>query len=209
MRDTSWWGAPVGRGRLAVVAVHGRDQDPETMRDVAERAGYADAASPITWLAPAASGRTWYPKRFTDPRAENEPDLTAALATVEDALAELATCGFPSDRVVLLGFSQGACLLADVLVRTPRRFAAAALLTGGYIGPPGFRPEVAGGLAGVPVLLATSSVDSWVPLKRVQETAEVLAGAGAHVDLRVDDDPVHQVNDATVGAVRALLADRL
>lgn len=201
------WGAPLGLGALAVLAVHGRDQDPDVVHDVARRAGHAHDSSPTSWLAPAAPGRTWYPKRFTDPRAENEPELSAALATMEEALAELAAHGHPPERVVLLGFSQGACLLADLLLRTPRPFAGAALLTGGHLGPQTEDPDVRGGeLSGVPVLLATSEIDSWVPPGRVRATARLLTAAGAVVDLRIDDDPVHQVDDAAVAGVRDLLA---
>jgi phospholipase/carboxylesterase len=196
------WGDPPDRARIAVLAVHGRDQDPGYLRDVAERVDLPE----IVWCGPAAPGRTWYPSRFMESREANEPQLSAALATVDAVLDILGRDGFTPERVVLLGFSQGACLLADHLVSRPRRYAGAALLTGGFVGPPGFRPAPEAGLAGTPVLLATSARDDWVPVERVRETAELLRGMDADVTLRVDDDPEHHVNDSTVEAVRALLA---
>lgn len=195
------WGDAPGGTRLAVLAVHGRDQDPGYLREVAERV----ALPGVAWCGPAAPGRSWYPGRFMQERAANEPQLSEALGTVDAVLEVLAGEGFGPERVVLLGFSQGACLLADHLVTRPRRYAGAALLTGGFVGPPGFRPEVDAGLARMPVLLATSSRDGWVPVERVRETADVLRGMDADVTLHVDDDPEHHVNDATAAAVRALL----
>jgi phospholipase/carboxylesterase len=195
------WGDPPGQARVAVLAVHGRDQDPGYLREVAARVDVPG----IAWCGPAARGRTWYPNRFMQPREENEPQLSAALEAVDTVLDVLAGDGFAPRRVVLLGFSQGACLLADHLVSRPRRYAGAALLTGGFVGPPGFRPTPESGLAGTPVLLATSARDDWVPVERVRETADVLRGMDADVTLRIDDDPEHHVNDSTVEAVRALL----
>jgi predicted esterase len=196
------WGDAPERAALAVLAVHGRDQEPGFMRSVADRV----ALPGFAWYAPAAPGRTWYPKRFTEPLAENEPFLSAALRALGAVLGVVGRDGFGAERVVLLGFSQGACLLAEYLVRHPRRYAAAALLTGGFAGPPGSRRDVAGDLAGTPVLLASSSRDDWVPVERVRETGVLLRGAGATVTVHVDEDPEHHVNDATVAAVRALLA---
>jgi phospholipase/carboxylesterase len=195
------WGDGPDRAALAVLAVHGRDQDPGFMRAVADRVGLPGFA----WYAPAAPGRTWYPARFTDPFAANEPFLSASLRALGAVLGGVGRDGFGADRVVLLGFSQGACLLSEHLVRHPGRYAAAALLTGGFAGPPGATREVAGDLAGTPVLLASSSLDGWVPVERVRETAALLGGAGAEVTLCVDDDPEHHVNDDTVTAVRDLL----
>jgi predicted esterase len=198
---TQRWGASARRAGLAVLALHGRDQEPGYMRGIADRVGDAGLA----WYAPAAPGRTWYPKRFIEPFEENEPFLSASLGAVAAVVDAIAGDGFGAERVVLLGFSQGACLLTEHLVRRPARYAAAAVLTGGFAGPPGAPRQVAGDLAGTPVLLATSSRDEWVPVDRVRETAELLRGAGAEVTLHVDDDPEHHVNDATVDAVRALL----
>lgn len=195
------WGDAPERAALAVLAVHGRDQEPGFMRTVADRVGLPGLA----WYAPAAPGRTWYPKRFTEPLAANEPFLSASLRALGAVLGDVGRDGFGAERVALLGFSQGACLLTVHLVRNPLRYAAAALLTGGFAGPPGSGREVAGDLAGTPVLLASSDRDGWVPVERVRETGVLLRGAGAVVTVSIDEDPEHHVNDATVAAVRALL----
>jgi predicted esterase len=194
-------GAPTSTARAAAVVVHGRDQDPEYMLAVLDRVAVDDVA----YLLPRAAGRTWYPGRFTEPESRNQPALDHALVAVEEALARLAETGFGPERTVLVGFSQGACLLTELLLRTPRHFAGAALLTGGFFGPPGHRPEPGGSLDGTPVLLASSRYDMWVPLDRVDETAVVLRDRGAEVDRRVYDDREHLVNDDAVARTRELL----
>ena len=113
----------------------------------------------------------------------------------------MLAAGVPAERVVLAGFSQGGCLVADLVARTPRPYAGVALLTGALIGPEDdvTRP---GPLDGLPVFMETSRYDDWVPLDRVEATARALEAAGARVELQVADDPEHRIRDAAVAGVR-------
>jgi len=47
----------------------------------------------------------------------NEPSLTWALERIDQLVAQLEAEGFARDQIFLLGFSQGACLLAEYLSR--------------------------------------------------------------------------------------------
>ena len=83
----------------------------------------------------------------------------------------MLAAGVPPDRVVLAGFSQGACLAAELIARTPRPYRGRRrLLTGALIGP---EHEVTrpGPLDGLPVFMESSRYDEWVPLDRVEATA--------------------------------------
>jgi predicted esterase len=155
-------------------------------------------------VLPAASAGSWYPARFSEPRIANEPALGHALEAVETAIADVLAAGVPAERVVLAGFSQGACLVADLVALTPRPYAGIALLTGALIGPDDdvTRP---GPLDGLPVFMETSRHDEWVPLARVEATARALEAAGARVELQIADDPEHRIREAAVAGVRALL----
>jgi len=159
----------------------------------------------VAYVLPAASGGTWYPGRFNEPRIVNEPQLGHALEAAETAIAEVLDAGVPAERVVLAGFSQGACLVADLIAKAPRSYAGAAILTGALIGPEG---EVArpGPLDGLPVYMETSRYDEWVPLERVEATARALEEAGARVELQVSDEREHRIRDAAVAGVRGLLS---
>lgn len=186
-------GRAVARARRVAVVVHGRSQDPVYML---EHLVARLEAPDVAFVLPAAAERSWYPARYFDPREANEPWLGHALAAVEAAIG-----GVEPERVVLAGFSQGACLVADMLARAPRPFAGAAILTGAFIGP---HPEPAG-LDGVPVFMESSRYDEWVALDDVEATAKAFEAAGARVELHVSDDREHRIRDAAVAGVRALL----
>lgn len=188
---------------LQLVLLHGRSHDPASMHALAGRLGLDG----IAVEAPAAPGGEWYPEPFTAPRASNEPRLSAALAQVDAVLDRLAAGGVAPERTVLGGFSQGACLACDVFARRPRRLAALVALCGGLIGAGDeelARPP-AGSLDGLRVLLTGTEQDAWVPVERVRRTGEILAAAGATVDLRVHPPAEHRVHDEEVDAFRALL----
>ena len=151
---------------------------------------------------PTARGSSWCPGRFTEPVEANEPHLSSALRVVDRLRAALAEEGFPADRIALLGFSQGACLLAEHLARGAEPCAAAALLTGAYLGPPELARTPAGDLAGMPVFLGLPEQDAWVPSDRARATAQLLSSMGARVTLETYDEPEHVVTDAAVNSVR-------
>lgn len=195
-------GCDADAAALGAVLVHGRGQTPEFMTAVADRIGMDD----IHCVLPVAAQNSWYPGRFMDPVETNEPHLTYALQAVDHALQTLNSAGFADGRIVLLGFSQGACLLAEHIVRRPRRYGAIVVLTGGYLGPDGqTRAPSPDSLTNVPALLSSSDTDDWVPPDRVRQTAAVLKSMGANVALRIHDAPEHGVNDIETCSVRALL----
>jgi len=190
-------GPSPAEARRVAVLVHGRNQDPGYMLEhLVARLDLPDVA----YVLPAAAGGSWYPGRFNEPRERNEPWLSHALDAVDHALA-----GLPAERVVLAGFSQGGCLVADLLARTPRPYAGAAVLTGALIGSEDDVTEVAP-LAGLPVYMETSRYDEWVAIEYVKATLQRLKEAGARVELEVADDPEHRIRDAAVAGVRALLS---
>lgn len=201
-RPAERWGEQLDSARLAVIAVHGRGQSPKVMRALAERIALPD----IAWLAPVADDSTWYPFPFTAPIESNQPSLDGALDAIERQGRELSEAGFEPDRIVLLGFSQGACLATHAVITSPRTYRALISFTGGFIGAPGSAPVPEGRLNGLPTLLSTAAEDAWVPLWRVEETARLLGELGADVDLRVHPGAEHEVTDDEIAAARELLA---
>jgi protease I len=173
-------GAPLEEATLAVVAVHGRDQSPEWILDNLIRPLELPGAA---YILPAADGGSWYPGRFHDPVEDNEPWLGRALEACAAAVRTAEDARVPVERVALAGFSQGACLIAEMVAREPRPYAAVAVLTGGVMGTDDELTDPAGSLAGVRVLLSGHVVDDWVPAERVRVTAELFRRAGADVEL--------------------------
>lgn len=187
--------------RVAVILVHGRGSSAEDILTLAEAIGLEDVA----WVAPQATGHSWYPYSFLTPMAKNEPGLTSALRTIERTMGGLVRAGLPPCRIALAGFSQGACLALEFAARRPRRYAAIAGLSGGLIGPPGTPRAYAGSLERTPVFLGCSDVDPHIPLDRVRESAEVFRRMGAAVDERIYPGMGHTLNADEIDAVRRLL----
>jgi predicted esterase len=156
-------------------------------------------------VAPQAAGGTWYPQSFLAPIAANQPNLDSALRKIDTVMADLLARGVASERLALLGFSQGACLTSEFVARHPRRYGAVMALTGGLIGPPGTPRDYAGSLAGTPVFLGTSDPDPHVPFARVAETEVVLKRMGAHVELRRYPGMPNTINQDELDACRAML----
>ncbi len=157
-------------------------------------------------LRAQAAGNTWYPQSFLAPLEANQPHLDSALGKLESIVADLLARGVESERVALLGFSQGACLTCEFTARNPRRYGAVMALTGGLIGPTGTPSNYPGSLAGTPVFLGTSDPDPHVPFARVKETEGVFSRMGATVELRRYPGMPHTINEDELGACRALLA---
>jgi len=188
--------------RLAMILVHGRGASAEDILQLASEFGTTDVA----YLAPQASGHSWYPSSFLSPIARNEPHLSAALDVLHGLVATLGAEGVPADRVGFLGFSQGACLSLEFVARHARRYAALIGLSGGLIGPPGTPRDYKGSVGGTYVFLGCSDVDPHIPLERVQETAEVFRGLRAVVDERIYRRMGHTVNHDEIEAVKLILA---
>jgi predicted esterase len=194
-------GARPEEARLALIMVHGRGASASDMIGLAEEVFFED----ISYFAPEAAGQTWYPYSFMAPIAQNEPGITSGLKVVDDLIASLVSQGLGADRIVLFGFSQGACLSLEFAARHARRYAAVIGLSGGLIGPEGTSREYQGSLGRTPVFLGCSDRDPHIPLARVHETAEVFRGLGASVDERIYPRMGHTVNRDEIEAVRQLL----
>jgi predicted esterase len=184
-----------------LILVHGRGGTAESILTL-----YAELAlERLSVLAPQAAGNTWYPHSFLAPLEANQPLLDSALRRLASLVTDLLDRGIPSDRIALLGFSQGACLTLEFATRHARKYGAVMGLTGGLIGPPGMPRDYPGSLEATPVFLGTSDPDPHVPFERVQETATVLTRMGAGVELCRYTGMPHTVNEDEIHTCRTLL----
>ena len=198
-------GAPLAKARAALVLIHGRGASAEDIYSLGEE---VSAGIPgVALIAPQASGNTWYPNRFLAPLAQNEPHLTSALGVVSSLVEEVNNGGLGFEKIVLLGFSQGACLSLEFAARNPRRYGGVVGLSGALIGPPGTPRGMKGSLAGTPVYLGCSDRDPHIPLSSVEEAAEVFAKLGARVTKSIFAGMGHTVNAEEMAVVRALVRD--
>src|SRR6185503_6913779 len=107
---------------------------------------------------------------------------------------------------LLLGFSQGACLTCEFVLRHPRRYGGAIAFTGGLIGEPGTSwDSIQGSLDGTPVFLGSSDVDAHVPASRVLDTEQVFTRMHANVTRRLYPGMGHLVNDDEIAIAREMI----
>lgn len=194
-------GEPISRARAALLMVHGRGASAQDILSLAKELDQPGFA----YLAPQAAENTWYPNRFLAPLAENEPWLSSALTFVWSALTEITNSGIPPERVILLGFSQGACLTLEFAARNARRYGGIVGLSGALIGPDDTPRDYAGSLSGTPVFLGCSDVDPHVPKELVDQTAEVLSHLGGEVTRRFYPNMDHSVNQDELDFVRGMM----
>jgi predicted esterase len=195
-------GTPLADARRALVLVHGRGADAEGMLDLAANF----RAERLAWVAPQANGHTWYPYSFLTPVDRNQPHLDSALAVLEAITTQLVADGISRERQVLLGFSQGACLVLEFAARSGVRWGGVAGLSGGVIGPPGAVWDRPAGIAKTPIFLGCSDVDPHIPVERVHESRDLFTRLGAVVDERIYPGMPHTINEDEVQAVSSLLA---
>ena len=106
-------GLPLDQAKAAMILLHGRGATAPSILLLAEELYHPAFA----YLAPQAAGDTWYPYTFLAPIENNEPWLSSALLAVGDVVTQVEAAGIPAERIILGGFSQGACLAAEFVAR--------------------------------------------------------------------------------------------
>ena len=189
-------GRPVSDARVAMILVHGRGGAAAEILSLGEHWNQ----SVYAYLAPQAPDNTWYPQSFLAPIEQNQPQLDQALERIGGLLADLAAAGIPPERVVLGGFSQGACLVSEYVARNPRRYGGVFVFSGGLI-----TLNHTGDLDGTPVFMGNSDHDSHVPHARFEESAAIFAALNASVDARVYPGMPHTIVQEELDAVGRMM----
>ena len=195
-------GASLKEAKKVMIMIHGRGASAQSILSLSQ---YFDATD-IAFVAPQASGGSWYPYSFLAPMDQNEPGLSSALQMIGELVEKLETeYGFARADIYLLGFSQGACLSLEFAARNAGRFGGIFGLSGGLIGPEGTPRNYPGSMSETPVFLGCSDVDHHIPKERVIESGEVFEQLGAKVKLQLFKNFGHSVNEEEIAAVNQIL----
>jgi predicted esterase len=194
-------GKPLAEAGAAMILVHGRGANAPDILQLA-----SDLYRPeLAYLAPQAAGNTWYPYSFMEPIGRNEPWLSSALAVLAGLLGQIEAAGIPVEKIILGGFSQGACLASEFVARHARRYGGLIAFSGGLIGPPGTPRDYEGSLEGMPIFLGCSDVDFHIPKERVRETAITFERMGAMVTERLYPNMGHTIIQDELEHARTIL----
>ncbi|GGL31013.1 phospholipase/carboxylesterase [Halarchaeum grantii] len=186
---------------VGAVLIHGRGATAQSVLGLAEEFERDDVA----YLAPQAANRTWYPQSFLAATDANQPHLDSALGVLSRALDRLADAGIDAENVLLLGFSQGACLTTEYAARHAQRYGGLAAFSGGLIGEAVERERYGGDFDGTPAFVGCSDSDPHIPEERVHATTDVLRDLGADVDERIYPDAPHGIFEDEVDAVNGIV----
>lgn len=194
---------PAAGARAVCVLVHGRGQSPEEME--AHILARLDAPD-VAFVLPRAARGSWYSAKAVDPlTTRTRGALAAALDAIE---AEIATAraANPGRPLLLAGFSQGACLSLEYAFSGRPAPDAVAALTGCRVGAAS--DERARDLSpGLPVYLTGSDADPWIPVTAFAEAVTELGLGQARLRADLFPGRTHEVADAEVSMVQAMLAD--
>jgi len=194
-------GKPLDEAQAAMILIHGRGASAYDILEL----GYYLAPPEMTQLAPQAANSTWYPYSFLSPLAQNEPGLSSALQVVGDLVVQIEEAGIPAQKIIIGGFSQGACLASEFAARNTRRYGGLLIFSGGLIGPPGTPRTYDGSLAGTPIFVGCSDVDFHIPLQRVEETGAVLAELGGMVTKKIYPNMGHTIIQDEIDQARSIV----
>ncbi len=177
-------GVAQGRARSLIVFLHGYGADG------ADLLGLADVLAPhlkdAAFVAPDAPercigggfGYQWFPIPWLDgsSQAAAEAGMAASVKDLNAFLdARLAEEGLTPDRLVLVGFSQGAMMSLHVAPRRDQAVAGVVAISGRLL-----RPEALAEEARVkpPVLLIHGDQDPVVPFDDMARAGDALVAAG-------------------------------
>jgi phospholipase/carboxylesterase len=208
-------GAEPGTARSLVVFLHGYGADG------ADLLGLANPLAPhlkdCAFVAPDAPERPhgtpfgwqWFPIPWLD--GSSEAMAAAGLAQASDDLngfldARLAEYGLGAERMVLVGFSQGAMMAMHVAPRRDQAMAGVVAIAGRLLAP-----EKLGGEAKVkpPILLVHGDQDQVVPFSDMQKAGQGLTEAGFECFGHVMHGTGHGIAPDGLQVALAFLQDRL
>jgi predicted esterase len=175
----------------AMIMIHGRGATAESIIMLADEFGDHQ----LHLAAPQASQFQWYPYSFLAPTERNEPGLSSGLQAIHDIRMMLNDQGLPDNKILFLGFSQGACLASEYVARHPSRYGGLIVFSGGLIGDQLHPDEYSGSLDGSPVFMGCSDIDPHIPEERVHESAAIFEQLGANVRKKIYPGMGHTVNE--------------
>ena len=191
MTDLIQAGKDLKEASSAAILIHGRGASAQSIISLKSYLKLKDFAL----LAPQAEGNTWYPYSFMAPDESNQQSLKKSLGKIQKAFGQIVKKGIPTERIYLIGFSQGACLSLEFAALNAQKLGGVVAFTGGLIGEKLQPEKYKGNFDGTPIFIGSSNRDFHVPLTRIEESAQLLEEMGASVKTLIFDDPEHTIRE--------------
>lgn len=196
-------GQPLNKATKAMILLHGRGGRAEDILKLAPEI----CDDSFYLVAPQATNNSWYPNKFMDEEAKNEPWLSSATTIIQKVIDETAKV-IPKQNIYILGFSQGACLALEVTARNATKYGGIFALSGGLIGPNINPSKYRGNYESTTIFLGVSEHDPFIPLTRVLETKPILEKLHADLDLRIYKGSDHTVTPDEISSIKDKMKQR-
>ncbi len=196
-------GRDIAEAQNALIMLHGRGA---TAADILSLK--IELKTESTFIAaPQAADNSWYPHGFTDPRQFNEPHIQSGFSVIEELIKAINANGISSGKIILFGFSQGACLVLDYLARNPQRLGGVIALSGGLIGDKLNYMDYQGNLEGTPLFIGCGDNDPHISVSRMKETAKIFKLLNAQVFERIYENLGHTINSEEIERINKMLGE--
>ena len=204
--------AKAGEARALVILLHGLGADGNDLIGLAPH--FAAAVPEAAFVSPHAPfpcdmapfGRQWFSLQVRDPAAILG-GVRAAAGHLEAFIErELEAHGLSEDRLALVGFSQGSMMALHVALRRAEPCAAVIAYSGMLVDGENLGAEIA---SRPPVLLVHGEADEVVGFPAMGAAEAALEANGVAVTALARPGLGHGIDEAGIGAARALLAERL
>lgn len=187
-----------------MIMIHGRGASAESIITLSNEFDTGN----IHYRAPQADQFTWYPYSFLQPTKQNEPGLSSGLQLIFDMISDLENEGIAKENILLLGFSQGACLSTEFVARHPGKYGGLIALSGGLIGDSIKKENYDGDLENTPYFVGCSNVDPHIPVERVDDSVEVLQNLGADITKKIYPGMGHTVNQDEIDHIKKIISSK-
>ncbi len=215
MRELQFGRAGAAEPSALVVFLHGYGANGEDLLGLSEV--LAPHLPGVAYLAPDAPERCvgggfgfqWFPIPWIDgsPQALAEAGLDEAAADLNGFLdARLAEAGLAADRLVLIGFSQGAMMSLHVAPRRDEAVAGVVAISGRLLRPERLEAEAR---VKPPVLLMHGDQDPVVPFADMAKAGNALVAAGFPTFGHVMQGTGHGIAPDGLGVALQFLKERL
>ena len=193
-----------GKATHLVVLCHGYGADGNDLIGLAPQ--WQHALPTVGFVAPNApqpcpgAGFQWFPISRLDPQ-EMQKGVEGASAALETfVMAELGRLELTSDRLALVGFSQGTMMSLHVGLRSTIKPAAIVGFSGLL---PGVPPQ--SDSTSPPILLLHGAAAPLIPVTALFMTAAALGASGFGVQWHVSPGLEHGIDEAGIGIAAQFL----
>ncbi len=192
-------GTHLNEAGKAIILIHGRGAPPD---DIMSLADFFETDNTYV-VAPEANHFVWYPLTFLAPREQNQPWLNSALENISRLINTIEE-QIPAENIYLMGFSQGACLTAEIASANARKFGGIAVFTGGLIGATVEKENYSGNFNGTKVYLSNGDNDPHIPLQRTEDTYKLMQNLGADITKEIFPGRPHTIQMEEIEKVKEL-----